>query len=202
MGTEVILVRHGETDWNQAGKFQGNKDIPLNDTGLAQARKLAQRLEGTTFDTIYTSDLSRASRTAEIIAKKQGLAIEKKTAFQEIDFGDWEGLTFVDLEEDYQAAFAAWKENPVDNGPPKGENLGEVQTRVVTRIKDILNSQEQDRILVVAHGGVIRVLVATFLEMPLSKCWRLAQSNTAISRIQFYEEEVILESFNCTAHLD
>ncbi|GAB6100512.1 alpha-ribazole phosphatase [Halanaerocella petrolearia] len=201
MGTEVILVRHGETSWNQAGKFQGSKDIPLNDKGITQARKLAERLERTEIDAIYASDLSRASKTAEIIAQDHNLSVEERSALQEIDFGQWEGLTFNDLERDYQTEFEAWEQDPVNNGAPSGENLGEFETRLVTSLKKILTHHSEERILLVAHGGVIRVLVATFLGMPLAKCWRLTQANTAISQLNFYDDEVILELFNCTAHL-
>ncbi|AGB41628.1 alpha-ribazole phosphatase [Halobacteroides halobius DSM 5150] len=202
MGTEIVLVRHGETDWNQAGRFQGSEDIPLNDKGKSQAKKLAQRLKNKQFDAIYASDLSRAFKTAEIIADNHNLVIKERKALQEINFGEWEGLTFADLQAEYQSEFEAWEQDPVTNGAPSGENLAKFQTRVVASLKKILIDDTSKRVLVVTHGGVVRVLVATFLGMPLAKCWRLSQSNTAVSQLNFYDDEVILELFNSTVHLE
>ena len=201
MVTELILVRHGETSWNKESKFQGNKNIKLNQVGINQAKKLAERLSTIDLDVIYSSNLDRAKKTAEIVDKKHKLGVIVKPELQEIDFGVWEGLTFEQIEDKYQDEFDSWKSNPVKHKPDGGENLIDVKNRVFNVINTILENHQDKTILVVAHGGVNRVLISSFLEMPLNKCWRLNQINTAVNVLSINDSEVVLELFNSAYHL-
>ncbi|MGM0500950.1 MAG: alpha-ribazole phosphatase [Bacillota bacterium] len=202
MGTKLILARHGETNWNKESRFQGNKNIKLNQTGIAQAKKLATRLADIEIDAIYSSTLDRSNKTAQIVAKKHDLEVDVKADLQEINFGVWEGLTFKQIESKYQDEFKLWKSNPAKNKPAEGESLTDVQDRVFNTIDELLVKHQGQTILIVAHGGVNRVLISNFLGMPLDKCWRLNQNNTAINILNIYQSEIILELFNSAYHLE
>jgi alpha-ribazole phosphatase/probable phosphoglycerate mutase len=202
MGTKVILVRHGETEWNKQRRFQGNKDISLNKLGQSQAQQLAIRLQDENIAAIYASDLIRAKKTADIIANEHGLSVIETAKLREINFGEWEGLTFSDLETNYSQGFNAWQDDPLEIAPPGGETLADFQERILPKLRKIITQYQEETILIVAHGGVNKVALATFLEVPLDKYWRLVQDNTAVNIMNFYDEEVTLELFNSTAHLD
>ncbi|MBM7555395.1 alpha-ribazole phosphatase [Halanaerobacter jeridensis] len=201
MVTKLILVRHGETDWNKEARFQGNKNVALNQNGEKQAHKLAKRLANEKIDVIYSSDLDRAYKTAKIIAALHKLPIQQRSNLQEIDFGVWEGLTYEEIKEHYPKQFELWDQNPKENGPEQGESLKDIERRVFETIEEILDEHQGQTILVTAHGGVNRVIISNFLEMPLEKCWRLNQANTAVNIINIYQSEIILESFNSIYHL-
>ena len=201
MATKLILVRHGETNWNKESRFQGNKDIALNQRGESQAQKLAQRLAEEEIDVIYSSDLDRAHKTAQIIAAKHNLAVQTHSNLQEIDFGVWEGLTYQEINEQYPNEFESWKENPEVNNPEGGESLKDIESRVCQALTEILEEHEGKTILIAAHGGVNRVAISNFLDMPLDRCWRLSQDNTAVNIVNFYRSQIILDIFNSTFHL-
>ncbi|PRX29865.1 alpha-ribazole phosphatase/probable phosphoglycerate mutase [Orenia metallireducens] len=203
METKIILVRHGETDWNRELRFQGSKDIQLNDNGIEQAEKLAQRLAAEEIDVIYASDLERAYKTAKTVAKEHDLEVDKFKELQEISFGQWEGLTYNQIQEKYQAEWAMWEEDPALNGAPEGESLKDVQERSIKKLEEIISRHLGNTILIVSHGGVIKVLISTLFGIPLAKAWQLMQSNTSVNIINYYEEDkVALELFNCTKHLE
>ncbi|OCL26147.1 alpha-ribazole phosphatase [Orenia metallireducens] len=203
MGTKIILVRHGETEWNRQLRFQGSQDISLNDKGIEQAEKLAQRLSYEEIDVVYASDLGRAYQTAKAVAKEHNLEVHKLSELQEINFGQWEGLTYNQIQEEYQAEWVMWEENPALNGAPEGESLKDVQERSVKGLEEILSGHSGNTILIVSHGGVIKVLISTLFGIPLAKAWQLMQSNTAVNIINYYEEnKVTLELFNCIRHLE
>ncbi|MFO7819224.1 MAG: alpha-ribazole phosphatase [Halanaerobacter sp.] len=201
MATKLILVRHGETNWNKESRFQGNKDIALNQKGERQAHKLAERLAKEEIDVIYSSDLDRAYKTAQIIAAKHNLAVQTRSNLQEIDFGVWEGLTYQEINEQYPNEFESWQKNPKVNNPEGGESLKDIEARVCKALTEILEEHEGKTILIAAHGGVNRVVISNFLDMPLDRCWRLSQDNTAVNIINFYRSQIILDIFNSTFHL-
>ncbi|TDX52984.1 alpha-ribazole phosphatase [Orenia marismortui] len=200
MGTKLILIRHGETKWNKAGRFQGNKDIELNSAGRKQAEKLGKGLADEKIDAIYSSNLSRAYETAQILSQEHGLEVKSYSSLQEINFGVWEGLTFDEIMSEYEDEFRNWQSSS-SNRPPQGESLEDVRERVVKKIKEIIANHREETIAIVAHGGVNKILLSTFLELPLDKSWRLMQSNTAVNILSFYEDDIILELLNSTAHL-
>lgn len=201
MTVELILVRHGETKWNNIGKFQGSKDIKLNNKGIKQAESLAKRLSELKLDKIYSSDLKRAYKTANTVAKKHQLAVEEIAELQEVDFGGWEGLGFDEIKEKFDFTLEDWLRAPVDTKVPEGESLLDIKERVVPAFKEILARHEDEKILIVAHGGVNKVLLSHLLNMPLKNCWNLEQDNTAVNKVNFYQSHISLRLLNCTAHL-
>jgi broad specificity phosphatase PhoE len=157
--TTIHLARHGETDWNRQLRWQGHSDPPLNELGRRQARALADGLDGTSLAALYSSDLRRASETAEIVASRLGLAVTVDPALREIDVGSWEGFTLAELETRFPEAVARWEQRG-EHGWEGGESHDEMAARVRAAVQSIAARHEGEEILVVTHGGPIRALKA------------------------------------------
>ena len=153
--TRILLARHGETDWNRVGRWQGHADPPLNDLGRRQAAELAERLAGDGISAVYTSDLRRASETAGVIADRLGLPVVEDAALREIDVGSWSGLTRAEVEQRFPDGFARWRAGEIGHD---GETREQLTARVVTAVERIAATHQGDTILVVTHGGSIRAL--------------------------------------------
>lgn len=138
--TTLLLVRHGETDWNAEHRWQGHTDVPLNDRGRAQARRLAEELAAQAPAAVYASDLSRAVETAEIVARRLGLDVVTDPDLREMNVGSWEGLTRDEIE------------GRVWDGEPREAHAA----RVLAAIGRIAERHPWERVLVVAHGGCLR----------------------------------------------
>ena len=150
--TTILLVRHAETDWNAERRVQGHSDTPLNDTGRAQARALAEELADEGIDAVYSSDLLRAHETARIVAKARGLEVMSIRDLRERHFGRWEGLTDDEI-------FARFPE--ARNGSwGDGESREEMAGRVLQALQRIAETHEGGRVLVVSHGGPLRAVLA------------------------------------------
>jgi 2,3-bisphosphoglycerate-dependent phosphoglycerate mutase len=150
--TTIFLARHGETDWNAEQRWQGQRDTPLNERGRAQARGLAQRLADIPFAAVYSSDLSRARETADIVSAGRRLPIRVDPRLREIDVGSWEGLT----------------SEEVDGRERRdGESLDAFRARVLAAIEEIGAAHDGANVLVVAHGGCARTLQRHLLGEPL-----------------------------------
>jgi broad specificity phosphatase PhoE len=153
--TELVLVRHGETDWNRERRFQGHADQPLNDTGREQARVLARTLSSERIDAVYSSDLLRARETAEILAAGLGTEVVALQELREIDVGEWQGLTWPEIESRFPEGLVAWRERGY--GWDQGETYERLGERVVGALTRIAASHPAQRVLVVGHGGTVRV---------------------------------------------
>jgi len=145
--TTLLLARHGETDWNRDGRWQGWADPPLNAAGRAQARQLAAQLRSTPFDAVYSSDLRRAHETAAIVAAPHGVQVVADAGLREIDIGSWSGLTRAELE----ARFPHGER-------PDGETREEHSARVVAAVERIARAHLGGTVLLVTHGGTMRAL--------------------------------------------
>jgi broad specificity phosphatase PhoE len=145
--TTILLARHGETDWNREGRWQGWADPPLNETGREQARQLAEQLRGTPFDAVYSSDLRRAHETAEIVAEPHGVPVVADPGLREIDVGSWSGLTRAEIDERFPGT-----------DRPDGETRDAHLARVLHAVERIARTHAGERILVVSHGGTMRAL--------------------------------------------
>jgi broad specificity phosphatase PhoE len=156
--TEFLLVRHGETEWNVERRFQGHADPALNEVGREQARALAEQLVGAGLDAIYTSDLARARETAEIVGARTGVRVVPLADLREIDVGDWEGLTWPEIEERFPKGVRRWHER--GHGWSAGETYEELEQRVLGALRSIASDHPAERLLVVGHGGTVRVLRA------------------------------------------
>ena len=156
--TELLLVRHGETDWNRDRRFQGHADPGLNDIGREQAWALADELASERVDAIYTSDLARASETAEIIAEQVGAPVVLDRELREIDVGEWQGLTWPEIEARYPEGVRNWHEH--GHGWERGETYEALGERVVAALRRISAAHPGGRVLIVGHGGTVRSIRA------------------------------------------
>jgi alpha-ribazole phosphatase len=177
--SELWLVRHGQTDWNLAGRYQGQADVPLNETGLAQARALADSLTGTVFKALYCSDLARARQTAEILGERLGLAPRIDARLREIDQGEWEGLAFSEIVSHYANVMDARSQDPVNQRAPGGESVAEVAARVGEAAGDIARRHPQGPVLIVLHGLALATLTCQARYIPLANVYEHIPQNAA-----------------------
>ena len=157
--TTLLLVRHGETDWNRDGRWQGHSDTHLNELGREQARRVAAELDGDGVDVMYTSDLARARETAEIIADELDLNVRTDDRLRERSFGAWEGLTAPEIEERFADELASWHRGD-GPGAADAEPFERFAERVLAFLEPALERHPDETVLVVAHGGTIRVIHA------------------------------------------
>ncbi|HET6444647.1 MAG TPA: histidine phosphatase family protein [candidate division Zixibacteria bacterium] len=199
MKTSILLIRHGETDWNASGRWQGQSDVPLNENGIVQANLLAKRLSTWPIRAIYCSDLKRAAKTASILGDALGLEPVSDIAWRERNGGDFEGLTGSQLNE--MAAFQ--KLRSVKNWkPPNGESNLQVAVRAQEAFDKIINNHADQMVAVVSHGGTIISLLSQVLGMPPGDRARIRVSrNTGFSIVEVGERGQFLVSLNDETHL-
>lgn len=203
----LYIVRHGETDWNKMGKYQGITDVPLNENGLNQAKACGNALKDVTFDRILSSDLSRALVTAETIRGDRTTPITVDKRLRELNFGDWEAMLFSDIEARWPGLIDEMYLRPHLVKVPNGESFKDLQDRAWAGLEEFLNkNDEEETLLIACHGGTIRTLLCKLLDISISHCWNFSQGNTAINRI-FYNgmgeyDHNILNLLNDTAHVE
>jgi broad specificity phosphatase PhoE len=156
--TTILLARHGETDWNREGRFQGHADPPLNSTGRAQAVDLSVTLMAEELAAVYSSPLRRALETAEVVAASHGLEPVSVDDLREVDVGSWSGLTRGEVEERFPEQFARWLD--YGQGWEDGETYGEMGKRAVDALLRLAAAHDGERVLAVTHGGPIRAAFA------------------------------------------
>lgn len=179
------LVRHGQTDWNVEGRYQGQSDVPLNDTGREQARALAGQLNGAQFDAVYSSDLSRARETAEILAAHLGLPVRSEPRLREICMGDWEGRVFTDIQALFPDLTAARRADPVHFAAPQGESVLQVAARVSAAAEDIAAAHPGGRVLIVSHGLSLAALFCQASGVPLDEVYHRLPGNAALIEVSW-----------------
>jgi phosphoserine phosphatase len=182
----ILLVRHGETEWNRDGRYQGRTDIPLSPVGERQVRALGERLRGITIDVALSSPLSRARATAEAICAGRKLELELDPGLIEISHGEWEGKLATDVELSHAEMFGDWRTAPGNDAPagPGAETLGDVEARawpVFQRVCDRIGAN--GTALIVAHDAVNRVILCKVLGMALARVWRFRQAPATINVI-------------------
>lgn len=197
----LLLVRHGVTLWNAQRRYQGHTNVPLSEWGLRQAEALADRLAGEEIHAAYASDLQRAWETAHKLAAPHGLEVKQAAPLREIHFGDWEGLSYDEIERRYPQEMAAWRSDPMRSAPPGGETLAEVSDRVRKVAAGLEADHQEETVLVVAHGGVLQVLLCTLLGLEPRGRWQFRFDNASLSEIHVYDGGSILTLFNDTHHL-
>lgn len=205
MSTRLLVVRHGQTDWNISGRFQGQTDIPLNPSGLRQAQAIAERLRTDGPAAIYASDLQRAWQTAKIIQaalppdSRPPLIGEPR--LREMCFGMWEGLTYNEIQARQPKLLQRWESDLEHTTPPDGENLLELAERVQEAYKSVLAAHSEGTVVLVAHGGPLQMLITQALGMPVGRFWQIHLSNASLSVVNVYPEGAIVNLLNCVDHL-
>ena len=199
---KVVFIRHGQTAWNVSGRYQGQSDVALSKEGIAQAEKLAKHFPVAAVDAVYSSDLMRARVTAEKVAEKFGLLVQTEPAFRELNFGDWEGLTYEQITASWADAMTNFLRHPDILQIPHGESFPEVRQRAMKRLRELLAEHEGHVIAVVAHGAVLRTMLTEALHIPLQYLWSIRQFNTAVNIVRYDAgENPTVELLNSTAHL-
>ncbi|MBU6259706.1 MAG: histidine phosphatase family protein [Burkholderiales bacterium] len=200
--TELIFIRHGETDWNIRGCFQGQLDVPLNATGQAQAQRLAQRLAPERPDGLYSSDLDRARATAAPLAAAWGLAPTTLPGLREQHFGVLEGLDMASARTRHPEAWARWLEQRADYEiPGGGESRLRFHARVIEAVEALARADAGRRIVVVTHGGVLDMLWREVHGLTLDGQRDCPIPNTGINRLRWADGRLQIEVWGDAAHL-
>ena len=196
----LLLVRHGKTEWNEAGRYQGRSDIGLSATGVLEAEALAQRLAGERIDAAYCSDLKRAAGTARAILTGRDIEAVACEELREIDFGDLEGLTFDQIRQrDPQTDW--WTARDADMELPGGESIRQLSDRVSRFLARLGGQDEAQTVLVVAHGGTLRALMCLLLDLALEHLWQIGLDSASLSMVDMYSDRMVLSLLNDTCHL-
>ena len=198
--TEIILARHGETEWNVAEIFRGRTDIELNETGIKQAELLAEYLSNAKIDAIYSSPLKRALKTAETIARHHELDINIAPGLIDFNYGKWQGLSNQEVKDKYKELYAEWINHPDGVKMPDGESLDNVSERAMRVVTDAITRYE-GTVVLVAHRVVNKVLICTLLGLDNSHFWNIKQDTCGITSFNHENERFILTRHNDTSYL-
>ncbi len=198
----LILIRHGETLWNETKRFQGISDIELSSKGRGQACALARSLKKEPLAMIYTSPLIRARQTADCIARHHACPVVVVDGLKELNQGQLEGLTGEDLRRDYPGFLPQWLMDPEETVLPGGESLGLLQRRAWAVIEDLAQKHQGETVAAIAHSFVILAILCRALEIPLRAFRRFRQDPTAKNILEFHEKGITLRCLNDTCHLE
>lgn len=203
--TEILLIRHGETDWNAERRLQGHLDIPLNAVGVRQARACGYALRNEPLDAIISSDLQRARQTAQAIAAGRELVVQTLPGLRERCYGAFEGLRRPDISERYPHAFAAWQAHDIDARFPEGtrpaETLREFSARAIGTLTALAVAHSLRRIAVVSHGGVLECLYREINGLGWSAPRDFDLRNTSINRLHWNGTAFGIIQWGATDHL-
>ncbi|UCH33828.1 MAG: histidine phosphatase family protein [Armatimonadota bacterium] len=199
--TTLILVRHGQTDWNLQHRFQGQCDVPLNDHGRAQVAAAARRLAGVRPVALYCSDLVRCRETAEILGSVLGVAPTIAPELRERSFGQVEGLTREEAVARFPESWAQWSSNRDTWIPPGGESAGEAWGRVLGFTEKLWQRHEGETVVIAGHGGPIKAIISRALGAPMSARFAFAVSNGGITTITRNAGGPTVAMLNETCHL-
>ena len=198
---DIILVRHGETEWNRLGLCQGISDISLSDLGNKQAELLASSLKDQDIQYIYSSNLKRAFETAKTIAKFHDADVFIDSGFREMDQGSFEGLPFVELRETHGELLKSWRADPENFRIPNGETLSEVQDRAYCSLMNIVKIHSPSTVLIVTHNFTIITLLCKFLGKDLGEFYKFKIKETSKHVISLVNGVANIRIFNNTEHL-
>jgi probable phosphoglycerate mutase len=199
--TRILAIRHGQTAWNADSRIQGHTDIVLDTVGEWQAERLALALGDEELDVLYSSDLARARQTAAPLAARKKLQVRVDAGLRERGFGEFEGLSFKQIEQRWPEQAAAWRHRDPDFGARGGEVLRDFRERVVAAVTRLALAHRGQSIALVTHGGVLDLLYreATRVALDAPRTWQL--SNAGINRLLSNAEGLFLVGWDDCAHL-
>ena len=201
--TRFYLIRHGETDWNKGGRYQGCTNIQLNEEGREQARLLGERFRYLPLDVVYVSPLDRAVATAEPVAASHGLTPIKDEHFREINFGEWEGHTIEELSEKYGNAYTDFFRDPFDHPIPGEGSFQNAMDRAIEGFNILAERHKGQNVAIVSHGGLLRVMLVGLLEMGDAFYRKTWMTNTSITMLDVMADgRKLLMTLNDKAHLE
>lgn len=186
---DLLLVRHGKTDWNEEPRVMGHQPIPLNKQGIQQASRLRDWLKPIPLVAVYSSPIQRAIQTAQIIVQgRKGLSIISEPGVQEIDYGEWVGLAFAEVAEQFAKEYQIYLTHPSKMKIPGGETVIAVQKRAVAAIEKMRRQHPSQKVLVVSHADVIKAILVHYLGLPLDEMQRIASDNGSLAMLRFGTE--------------
>ncbi len=208
-GPRILLVRHGETNWNRDGRFQGQIDIPLNENGHAQAAQAGEFLQTVQIDAAVSSSMKRPKETAQGILKNHPkVRLDLTAQLWEISHGEWEGMLETEIESGYSGMLETWQSQPETVQMPGGENLQDVWARAEKGWNDIVaaysNAQTPQTVMVVAHDAINKAILCRLFGLGPEKFWQFKQGNGAVSVIDYHGgvgSLPVLSAANITTHL-
>jgi len=199
---KLILVRHGETAWNKEERFRGRKNIPLNDSGILQAKLAAEFLSRYKIDLIYSSPMRRAMQTANEIRRGRDIELKIDEDVADMDFGQWEGMKVSKVKEKYPELFAIWVSTPNVCQIPDGESFQMVLDRSLKTVNEINELKDVGTVLIVTHRVVTMLLLCHYLGLDLARFWDIRQGPTAINVISFKDKDrYSIDLINENCHL-
>jgi alpha-ribazole phosphatase len=201
MTASIILVRHGQTAWNTSEVFRGRIDIELDETGLKQAELLGEYLGQRELEAVYSSPLKRAVQTAEAIAHHHGLAAEIAPGLNDMDFGEWQGLSLQDVRSRFSELFEMWSSEPHRVRIPSGESLDDVRERVLTLVNRIVDKHE-GTVVLVSHRVVNKVLICALLGLDSSHFWDIRLDTCGMTTFEIANGRFVLTEHNNTSFLE
>ena len=199
--TELVFIRHGETDWNRQQRFQGQIDVPLNDIGQLQAQRLAAALAGEHFDLLVSSDLQRARQTAMPLERAHARQALAQRGLREQSFGVLEGLDVPAIKSSHPALWAQWLRHEADYALPEGESVRQFHTRVLAAVRELAHEHSGKTLLLVTHGGVLDMLWRTAHGFSLNGPRECAIPNTGINRLRWRGGTLDIVRWGDDAHL-
>ncbi|OGN91834.1 MAG: hypothetical protein A2Y88_11220 [Chloroflexi bacterium RBG_13_48_10] len=200
--TCIILIRHGQTEWNRVERFRGRADVPLNETGLVQAEATGLRVAAEWKPAaVYSSPLSRAIRTAEAITKHFDLPVQIHPGLADIDYGEWQGLTPDVVRDRWPAALHAWYHQPDEAIIPGGETLAQLRSRGMSAVNELSARHAEQTIVLVGHTVINRIILLGVLDLGNERFWHIKQDTCAINVFEVEKGNFVLVSLNDTCHL-
>src|SRR6266542_7167027 len=199
--TELILLRHGETDWNRELRFQGHVDVSLNAIGLEQARRLARRLAGEKAHRLYASDLLRAQQTAHPVARQLGLAIVSDAGLREQSFGRVDGMRVDDIKVQHPQAWEGWLRFQEDFCMPEGESTRQFHARVMDAVQRLVAAHRGETVVVVTHGGVLDMIYRTARSLGLNGPRQSEIPNAGLNRVRVHDGGIDILAWADVDHL-
>ena len=200
--TVIILVRHGQTEWNRVERFRGCADVPLNEAGLAQAEAVAQRMAAEwQLAAVHSSPLSRAVQTGEAIARPFGLPVIPCPGLIDIDYGQWQGLTPEEARARWPETVQAWYSTPHLERIPGGETLAELRVRGMAAVRSLAVQHAGQTVALVGHTVINRIILLAVLGLGDDRFWHLRQDNCAINVFEAEAGDFTLVSMNDVCHL-
>ncbi|NLD36491.1 MAG: alpha-ribazole phosphatase [Desulfatiglans sp.] len=194
--TRLYLARHGQIIGFERMTANGHTDVDINETGVVQMNSLAERLRLVEINAIYATGLKRTEKGARIIGQYHSVPIKTKPDLKEIFFGDWEGMPLEEIERIYPGELDKRYADIAGYGPPNGENMGDVSKRVLGCLKEILKEEEGKNILIIAHGGVNRLILCDALGLPVKSLFNIQQDYGCLNIIDYYPENRLVRLMN------
>lgn len=192
--TRIHLVRHGEVEGFEQKRYNGQGEVALTAEGWQQFRRLRERLADVTLEAVYSSDLSRCAEGARLLAEAQGLSPVLRSDLREVHIGEWEGRTWEELKAEVPEQWQARLDDIVHYRVPGGENLLDVADRVLPALREIVERHRGGEVLVVAHGGVNRILLLSAIGAPLERLFHIEQNFGCLNRIDYYADGIAVVS--------